>query len=215
MLRRAILRAVDPLLFRVVKRMELLVQSQKIRAAKRGAALDPTAVLHTEAKIRNFLGDPKAITVGAHSHINGELLTFWNGGNIQIGEWSHVGDGSCVWSNKSVSMGNHVLISYLVNISDTNRQPDDGEAQRQVSYAADGLEKRLAAKTDSQPIVIEDDVWICPKATVLKGVHIGRGAIVTVGSVVVEDVPAWTMVAGNPAKVVRELEERREAYYGN
>ena len=60
------------------------------------------------------------------------------------------------------------------------------------------------------PVIIKDKVWIGARATVLKGVTIGEGAVVGAGSVVVEDVPPWTLVAGNPARVIRALprEER-------
>jgi acetyltransferase-like isoleucine patch superfamily enzyme len=53
-----------------------------------------------------------------------------------------------------------------------------------------------------QPVIIEDDVWVGPNATVLKGVRIGSGAVIEAGSLVVHDVPALSRVAGNPARVV-------------
>lgn len=47
-------------------------------------------------------------------------------------------------------------------------------------------------------------VWICAKATILKGVTIGDGAIVAAGAVVTKDMPAYSLVAGNPARVIKE-----------
>lgn len=58
----------------------------------------------------------------------------------------------------------------------------------------------------SAPIVIEDNVWIGEYAAVLKGVTIGTGAIVASHAVVTKDVPPYTIVAGNPARVVKELD---------
>ena len=58
---------------------------------------------------------------------------------------------------------------------------------------------------NSKPIKICDDAWIGMNCIILKGVTIGEGAIVGAGSVVTKDVPAWTVVAGNPAKVVKTL----------
>jgi maltose O-acetyltransferase len=55
------------------------------------------------------------------------------------------------------------------------------------------------------PIVIEDDVWLAVRCTVLKGVRIGRGAVVAAGAVVVSDVAPWTLVAGVPARPVKTL----------
>ena len=97
------------------------------------------------------------------------------------------------------------MISYLVDIHDTNGHPIDWEERRLDEQELMAGKYRVPTKTVSKPIVIEDDVWIGFKSTILKGVHIGRGAIVAAGSLIIEDVPAWTIVAGNPAKVVREL----------
>jgi acetyltransferase-like isoleucine patch superfamily enzyme len=55
-----------------------------------------------------------------------------------------------------------------------------------------------------KPVVIEDYVWVATRAMILPGVRIGRGAVVGAGSVVTKDVAAGTIVAGNPAKVIRE-----------
>nr|WP_275298384.1 hypothetical protein [Clostridium sp. YIM B02555] len=53
------------------------------------------------------------------------------------------------------------------------------------------------------PLIIDDEVWIGDKALILSGVHIGKGAIVAAGSVVVHDVPPYAIVGGNPAKVIK------------
>jgi acetyltransferase-like isoleucine patch superfamily enzyme len=60
------------------------------------------------------------------------------------------------------------------------------------------------AKQSSKPIIIGDHVWIGKNAIILKGVTIGNGAIIAAGSVVVKDVPSKALVAGNPAKVIKE-----------
>ncbi|GAB4461186.1 MAG: hypothetical protein OHK0029_26110 [Armatimonadaceae bacterium] len=57
-----------------------------------------------------------------------------------------------------------------------------------------------------EPVIIEDNVWIASRVTILKGVHIGTGAVVAAGAVVTKNVPARTLVAGVPAKVIRSLD---------
>ncbi len=57
----------------------------------------------------------------------------------------------------------------------------------------------------TSPVRINDDAWISFGVTILKGVSIGKGAIVGANTVVTKDVPDWTIVAGNPAKFVREI----------
>jgi len=59
----------------------------------------------------------------------------------------------------------------------------------------------------SKAIVIENDVWIATRATILKGVNIGKGAVVAAGAVVIRDVPAYTLVGGVPAQFIRKLKE--------
>lgn len=56
------------------------------------------------------------------------------------------------------------------------------------------------------PVYIGDKVWIGFNVIILKGVDIGEGAVVAAGSVVTKNVPEWTLVGGNPAKVIRQLE---------
>ena len=65
--------------------------------------------------------------------------------------------------------------------------------------------KHNRPKMKSFPVIIEDDVWIGFNATILKGVRVGRGAIVFPGAVVAEDVAPGVTVAGNPAKPVKEM----------
>ncbi|HEY5960222.1 MAG TPA: DapH/DapD/GlmU-related protein, partial [Polyangiaceae bacterium] len=59
--------------------------------------------------------------------------------------------------------------------------------------------------SESSPITVGDAVWIGTNSTILKGVTIGDGAIVAKASVVTKDVPPFSIVAGNPARVVKEL----------
>ena len=64
-----------------------------------------------------------------------------------------------------------------------------------------------AIDLDEKPVCIEDDAWIGAGSIILRGVTIGKAAIVGAGSVVTQDVPPYTVVVGNPARVVRQLKE--------
>ena len=90
--------------------------------------------------------------------------------------------------------------------------PDAAEAEplfiRQVNVNSHGiLPLVLRVLRREKPVLICDDVLIGCMAVILKGVTIGEGAIVGAGSVVTKDVPPWTIVAGNPARVIREIPE--------
>lgn len=86
-----------------------------------------------------------------------------------------------------IKIGNYCRIANDVLIQDT-------DFHRSVS--SDDIDY-------SSQIIIEDFVWICPKATILKGVTIGEGSIVAAGAVVTKDVPPNCLVAGVPAKIVK------------
>ena len=67
------------------------------------------------------------------------------------------------------------------------------------------LAPNLRPLTSKGPIIIEDNVWIGEMVCILSGVHIGKGAIIAAGSVVTKNVPPYTIVAGVPAKIVKQL----------
>ncbi|HEX5832352.1 MAG TPA: acyltransferase [Pyrinomonadaceae bacterium] len=191
-------------LARVARRMDW-ARMQVDRHAPRCATIDSSVTLHPTAAIENIHGDPAAIVIGAHTHVRGQLLTFWNAGKISIGEWCYIGEGTRIWSQSSIAIGNYVLIAHLVDIHDTNSHPIDWEERRLDTQAILSGSYRTPTQTVSAPVTIEDDAWIGFKATVMKGVRIGRGAIVSAGAVVTKDVEPWTVVGGNPARTIAEL----------
>ena len=89
-----------------------------------------------------------------------------------------------------VEIGRKVYVSENVSIHDSDNHTlmYDGKITTNISA----------------PIVIEDNVWIGMNVTILKGVHIGTGAVIAAGAVVTKDVPAGCLAAGVPAKVIRE-----------
>jgi len=157
------------------------------------------------ARIINIGGPSNRISIGARSIVDGELLVFPHGGSISLGEWCYVGSGTRIWSGGSIEIGNRVLISNNVSIVDNLTHPISPKArhkQFQQIYSS-GHPKDI--ELDDQPVRILDDAWIAMGATILRGVTIGRGAIVGAASVVTRDVPDYTIVAGNPARVIRIL----------
>ena len=65
----------------------------------------------------------------------------------------------------------------------------------------------------TDPVTIEDNCWIGAGATICPGVHIGENSVIGAGSVVVYDIPANSVAAGNPCKVIREIGEQDRIYY--
>ncbi len=192
---------------KIARRVALAWRGVQYRLAARVAQ---SARFEWGGEVVNILGDREAIRIGAHSVVAGQLLTFGHGGCIEIGQWCFVGPGSRIWSSASVRIGDRVLISHGVNIHDGDAHPQDA-AERHAQYAAIVTRghPRTGENVEAAPVVIEDDAWLGFNSIVLKGVTIGRGAIVAAGAVVTSDVPAGSVVAGNPARVVREETEAR------
>jgi acetyltransferase-like isoleucine patch superfamily enzyme len=145
--------------------------------------------------------DTGSITLGNNIYCNGQLYCFFGKGHISIGDFSYIGEGSKIWALSSVTIGNRVLISHNVFIVDNQTHPVDPVA-RHLQYKAKFGFPKPDLQLDEKPIVIEDDVWIAANAIILRGVHIGKGAIIGAGAVVTRDVKAGTTVAGNPAKEI-------------
>jgi acetyltransferase-like isoleucine patch superfamily enzyme len=165
-----------------------------------------TARLYSTARIYNIRGSRSAIEIGKNTHVRGELLTFAHGGAIRIGEYCYIGEGTRIWSSQQVTIGDRVLISHNVNIFDSDTHPIDDPVARHEQFKAiitTGHPADLCL--NEAPVHIADDVLIGCQVIVISGVTIGRGAVVGAGSVVTRDVPEYSVMAGNPAKVVRKI----------
>jgi len=167
--------------------------------------LGEKAVLHSTATVRNIRNQRHAIRVGNNTHLKGELLTFAHGGEISIGEYCYVGEQSHIWSAAHISIGDRVLISHNVNIFDSLTHPVNPRERHRHYREIITSGHPVSIDLGEAPVCIRNDVWIGCLSIVLGGVTIGEGAIVGAGSVVSKDVPPFTIVAGNPAKFVREL----------
>lgn len=156
------------------------------------------------AKCINTTGDRSSIVIGDHCDINGTLLAD-KAGKISIGDYTTVRFRSVIHSVNKIDIGNHVIISNNVTIMDNNNHPV--EPEKRIAMSESGFYSDLwkCIYSENKPIRIGDNVWIGEKAVILKGVTIGQGSIVALAAVVTKDVPAYCVVAGNPAKVVKYL----------
>jgi acetyltransferase-like isoleucine patch superfamily enzyme len=165
-----------------------------------------TARLGPRARVINIAGDSSRIRIGAHSVVDGELLTFGHGGNIQIGEWCFVGVETRIWSACEIVVGDRVMISHGVNVFDNLTHPLGAIARHEHFRNITTHGHPRAIELGERPVRIEDDAWIAAGATILRGIKIGRGAIVGAGAVVTRDVQPFTVVAGNPARFIRAVD---------
>ncbi|MEJ5914118.1 acyltransferase [Pseudokineococcus sp. 1T1Z-3] len=122
---------------------------------------------------------------------------FGSGRGIRLGDRSDLGMDSLVIG--PVHIGKDVMMGpRCVLLASSHRVDDTSRPMNTQGFAAD------------RPIVIEDDVFVGAGCVVLPGRRIGRGSIVGAGSVVAHDVPPWSVVAGNPARLVRRRGESEE-----
>jgi len=163
-------------------------------------------IIRSTSRIINISNKQENIIIGGKTIIDGELLIFNYGGKIVIGENTYIGKGTRIWSGDSINIGNNVLISHNVNIIDTNSHELDSieRTERYKQLISEGYPIDKGSIITS-PIIIEDYAWISFNTIILKGVKIGKGAIVGAGAIVTKDVPPFTLVAGDPAKVIKKL----------
>ena len=116
---------------------------------------------------------------------------------ISLGNNVYFGKNCIVHSGHgNIIIGNHVMFGPGVNIHGGNHIIDG-------LSCCDYMDQQKKTNGDDAPVVIDDDVWVGANAIILVGVRIGRGAVIGAGSVVTHNVEPYTVVAGVPAKKIR------------
>ena len=136
-----------------------------------------------------WLGENSSLESLGFTMYEGASIVVLDGGVLKLGKHSYMNSG-LIQCAKSISIGDYCAIAGDVLIQDTDFHP---------LLDADGKENEY-----TRPISIGNHVWICAKAIILKGVTIGDGAVVAAGAVVTKDVPPYSLVGGNPARVIKE-----------
>lgn len=147
--------------------------------------------------------------------------------NVSIGKNSTFGRGTILWAPNKMKIGSNVYIGKYCTLQADIELGNNIEIANNVGligkydhdYSKVGVSIKDAPwigdpsynfKGKDKKIVVEDDVWIGFGAIVFTGIHIHRGAIIAAGSVVTHDVPAYAIVAGNPAKVLNQRFDEKE-----
>jgi acetyltransferase-like isoleucine patch superfamily enzyme len=136
---------------------------------------------------------PKVINRGGKIFVDnvqfysGVRLEIGEGAVIKIGKGTYLNRNTIVVAEKLIDIGNNCRIAWDVVIMDSDL------------HALPGNE------IENKPVVIEDNVWIGCRCIILKGVRIGEGAVIAAGSVITKDVPKYSLVAGVPGRVIKQL----------
>ena len=189
---------VRALVYRLVMKIEGIVAIERgvrIRFADqirlgRGVYLDEGVYLHA---------CPGGIDIGRNTmvmhHAELHVYNFRNlpHAGIKIGQDSLIGEFCVIRGPGGVTIGDRTYLSPMVHIYSSNHVFDDP----QTCFINQGI--------TAAGVVIEDECWIGAMVAVLDGVTVGRRSVVAAGAVVTEDVPPYSLVAGVPARVIRDL----------
>lgn len=149
-------------------------------------------------RCRPYIDNAGRIVIGDDFNLNSRIvrseLATGHKGVLEIGDGVVVNYGAAICAHERVRIGDRVHLGPYVSIMDSDFH---------------GVRDR-AAKAGTAPVAIEDDAWLGNRVIVLKGSTIGKGAVITAGSVVSGDIPAGVLAGGNPARVIRRLDEAEE-----
>jgi acetyltransferase-like isoleucine patch superfamily enzyme len=166
----------------------------KVRCAKYGRGVRTGEFLHwVRGRGRMILGD--YVVVDGRCSIN-FAVRFCEAPTLSIGDYSGVGN-NCVFTvGREITIGRHCRIATDVWMFDSPGHPSDPAAR---------LAGAPVSPDDVRPVRVCDNVWVGRRSIIYPGVTLGEGCVVSAGSVVVSDVPPYTVVAGNPARTILAL----------
>lgn len=159
-----------------------------VQTKKSHLKIDPSVTIQDEV----FIQGNGHLSIGRKSMVKRSAYLIFHKGNLQIGNHSGVGKRNEISVNGgNIIIGNHVRLASNVFITNANHGFSD-------------LNKPISEQpVITKDVIIEDDVWVGNGAMIMPGVHIGKGAIVAAGAVVTKNVEAFTIVGGNPAKLIK------------
>ncbi len=184
---------------------EILIKNGFITIAEK------TRLDNFNCEIRNKKDDEVNVIIGSNSVVSGSFICENGFAKIHIGNNTFIG-GGIFMAYSGIHIGSDVLISWNCTFTDTDahslnwneRRADVADWKRGLDSGSMGQFKDWTHVV-SKKIIICDKVWIGFNCIILKGVTIGEGAVVAAGSVVTKDVEPFTLVGGNPAKLIRTL----------
>lgn len=144
--------------------------------------------------LRKFMYRLSGMTIGLHSSLH-VGCRFYLPSGITIGDDTIIGDRCFLDGRDKLSIGSHVDIASQVMIYNSQHDIDS------ESFTA-----------ITAPVEIQDYVFVGPRAIILPGVTLGRGSVVAAGAVVTHDIPAFALVGGVPAKIIRTRKLRDPHY---
>lgn len=150
---------------------------------------------------------PDALVLGNHVSIyGGSSFALGPKGTCSVGDFTIL-NGALIMAEERITIGSYCMVSWNVGIADSDFHPIDPAQRRLDAVALAPFYEHRPSRPEikTAPVVLQDNVWVGMGAVILKGVTIGENSIVAAGAIVTADVPPNVVVAGNPARIVKEL----------
>ena len=158
-------------------------------------------------------GDAKVqLQVGKNSHLAGRFVVRGSG-YIRIGSYCHFHEDSYFGSLVGIDIADSVFAAEGIFVVDNNNHPVAPEKRRAMTHTPMGgpLWSWTAEGVEAAPVTIGENIWLGRNCAVLKVVSLGQGSIVALGAVVTKSAPAFSIIAGNPARVVKTISDGTDA----
>lgn len=187
---------------KVIRKIKLSIVKKYI--TKKTTLIGSNHNFFPESRVNLLEGAKKEnVILKDHAEMFATIQAIKNG-IVIMNEWSKIGPGSVIEATNRVEIGKDTAIAAKVTIRDNNSHPLSPAYRRKMRHTPHGSIERSSTRSVSAPIIIGENVWIGENARICKGVTIGDNAIIAACSVVTKNVPANAVVAGNPAKIVKE-----------
>lgn len=174
------------------------------RLKKRCTPQDDTVRFAKGCNIKlNMGGGKNQIVIGKNSRIYGCIIVCASG-KVTLGQHVAIGPKTRVMAVNNVTIGDYTETGPDVTICDNNNHPVNPADRMVMRFTPAGAKERSWIYSSNAPVVIGKNVWIGEHARICKGVTIGDGSVIAANSVVTKDVPALSIAAGNPARIVKE-----------
>lgn len=175
--------------------------------------IDKSALFSIQSLSIRHSNNSNSLTIGRNSVVKGQFVFEKPTGTIQIGNNTFIGGGQFICTEK-ISIGDDVMLSWGCTVIDTNSHSIYWEQRKDdVLDWKKGIEENTIGKyknwdnVESSAITIKDKAWVGFNVIILKGVTIGERSVIGAGSVVTTDIPDDCIAVGNPAKVIKNIEQ--------
>jgi acetyltransferase-like isoleucine patch superfamily enzyme len=166
----------------------------------------PGTLITGELAFKRFQSrESLALALGSQCTMDGVHFDLGIKGKVRVGDFCYFTN-AVLLCELEMQIGNYVVIGWNTTLADTDFHPIAPAERIADAIACSPLGKGHPRPTITpRPIIIEDNVWIGPNATILKGVRIGAGAWIEPGSLITKDVPPRARMMGNPAQIIGEV----------